>query len=108
VWKWLAGTPDHDDFIKEQNKINELIEYNNKQSIINSKLFNEIESLSEDFKKVFIDQDLPLRKHRLRLLTLDLLNLIDTITLAKIDVFNTKILNNEDINIIYIYIHYPR
>jgi len=38
-----------------------------------------------------------LRKHRLRLLTFDLQNLIDTITLAKIDVFNTKILNNDDI-----------
>jgi len=64
VWKWLAGTPDHDDFIKIQNKINELIENNNKQFIINSKLFKEIESLSDDPKNVFIDQDLPLRKHR--------------------------------------------
>lgn len=23
VWKWLAGTPDHDDFIKIQNKISD-------------------------------------------------------------------------------------
>jgi len=84
VWKWLAGTPDHDGFIKIQNKIIELIENNNKQSIINSKLFKE--SLSDDFKNVFIDQDLPLRKHRVRLLTFDLQHLIDTIKLAKIDV----------------------
>jgi len=42
VWKWLAGTPDHDDFIKIQNKIDELIKNNNKQFIINSKLFKEI------------------------------------------------------------------
>jgi len=42
VWKWLAGTPDQDDFIKIQNKIDELIENNNKQFIINSKLFKEI------------------------------------------------------------------
>jgi len=97
VWKWLAGTPDHDDFIKIQNKIDELIENNNKQFIINSKLFKERESLFDYFKNVFIDQDLPLRKHRLRLLTFDLQNLSDTITLAKIDVFNTKILNNDDI-----------
>jgi len=97
VWKWLAGTPDHDDFIKIQNKINELIENNNKQFKINSKLFKEMEALSDDFKNVFIDQDLPLRKHRLRLLTFDLQNLIDTITLAKIYVFNTKILSNDDI-----------
>jgi len=51
-------------------------------------LFKEIESLSEDFKQVFIHQDLPLRKHLLLLLT----------TSAKVDVFNTKILNNENIN----------
>jgi len=35
------------------------------------------------------------------LLTYDLINLMDTITLAKIDVFNTKILNNDDIQEIY-------
>jgi len=64
VWKWLGGTPDYDDFIKIQNKINELIKKNNKQFIINSKLFKEIESLSDHFKNVFIDQELPLRKHR--------------------------------------------
>ncbi len=64
MWKWLGGTPDYDDFIKIQNKINELIKKNNKQFIINSKLFKEIESLSDHFKNVFIDQELPLRKHR--------------------------------------------
>jgi len=35
------------------------------------------------------------------LLTYDPMNLMDTITLAKIDVFNTKILNNDDIQEIY-------
>ncbi len=70
VWKWLAGPPDHDDFIKIQNKINDLIENNNQQFIINSKLFKEIKSLSDHFKNIFIDQELPLRKNRLRLLTL--------------------------------------
>ena len=58
-----------------------------KQFIINSKLFNEIKSLSDHFKNIFIDQELPLRKHRLRLLTFDLQNLIDTITVAKIDLY---------------------
>jgi len=38
VWKWLAGTSDHDDFIKIHIKNNELIENNNRQFIINSKL----------------------------------------------------------------------
>jgi len=30
LWKWIAGTPDHDDFITVQNKIDNLIENNNK------------------------------------------------------------------------------
>jgi len=90
VWKWLAGTPDHDDFIKVHNQINDLIENNNKQFIINSKLFKETESLSEELKKVFIDQDLLLRKHRLRLLTFDLKNLIVTITLTMFLMKNLK------------------
>jgi len=38
-------------------------------------LFKEIESPPEDLKKVFIDQDLLLRKHRLRFLTFDQQNL---------------------------------
>jgi len=58
-------------------------------------LFNEIKSLFDHFKNIFNVQELPLRKHRLRLLTFDLQNIIDTVTLAKIDVFNTKMLNNE-------------
>jgi len=60
-------------------------------------LYNEIKSLSDHFKNSFIDQELPLRKHCLRLLIFDLQNIIDTITLAIIDAFNTKMLNNEDI-----------
>jgi len=52
-------------------------------------------------KRLFKDQEIPLRKYRLRLLTYDLMNLMDTISLAKIDVFNTKILNNDDIQEIY-------
>lgn len=107
IWKWIAGTPDHDDFITVQNKIDDLIQNNNNQFVINSKLFNEIKSLSNNLQTVLSNQELPLRKHRLRLLTYDLMNLMDTITLAKIDVFNTKILNAEDIQEIYKHEHKP-
>jgi len=48
-------------------------------------------TLTHTFKTAFKDQEIPLRKYRLRLLTYDLMNLMDTITVAKIDVFNTKI-----------------
>lgn len=85
VLKWLAGTPDHDDVVTIENKINELIDNNNKHQIINSKLFDEVKILSTNLKSVFTSQELPLRKHRLHLITYDLQNLIDTITLAKMD-----------------------
>jgi len=29
LWKWIAGTPDHDDLITVQNKIDDLIQNNN-------------------------------------------------------------------------------
>jgi len=62
-----------------------MTENNNEQFIITFKLFNEIKSLSDHFKHIFIDQELPLRKHRLRLLTFNFQNIINTIILAKID-----------------------
>jgi len=87
--------------ITVQNKIDDLIQNNNNQFVIYSKLFKEIKTLSDNLQTVLSNQEFPFRKHRLRLLTYDLMNLMDTITLAKIDVFNTKILNAEEIQEIY-------
>jgi len=53
-----------------------MTENNNEQFIITFKLFNEIKSLSDHFKHIFIDQELPLRKHRLRLLTFDFIKIL--------------------------------
>jgi len=52
LWKWIAGTPDHDDLITVQNKIDNLIQNNNNQFVINSKLFKEIKTLSENLQTV--------------------------------------------------------
>jgi len=101
IWKWIAGTPGHDDFRTIQNKIDDLIQNNKDQFDINSKIYKEIKSLSEEFKTAFKDQEIPLRKYRLRLLTYDLKNLKDTVTLAKMYVFNTQILSADDIQEIY-------
>jgi len=101
LWKWIAGTPDHDDFITVQNKIDNLIENNNNQFTKNSKLFIEVKCLTENLKNVVFNEETILRKHRLRLLTFDLQNLLDTIILAKTKIFNTKILNENEIKEIY-------
>jgi len=97
LWKWIAGTPEHDDLVTVQNNIDDLIQSNNNQFVNNSKLFKEIKTLSENLQTVPLNQEFAFRKHRLRLLTYDLMNLMDTITLAKIDVFNTNIVNAEEI-----------
>jgi len=39
LWKWTAGTPDHDDLITVQNKNDDLTKNNNNQFVINSKFF---------------------------------------------------------------------
>jgi len=56
LWKCIAGTPDHDDFITVQNKIDNLIENNNKQFTINSKLFNKVKYLTENLKNVVFNE----------------------------------------------------
>jgi len=98
LWKWIAGTPDHDDLITVQNKIYDLIQNNNNQYVINSKLFKEIKTLSENLQTVLSNLEFPFRKHRLRLLTYELL--IDN-HVAKcnnryyvISNFKTEIINN--------------
>jgi len=57
LWKWIAGTPNHDDSIKVQNKIDGLIQNNNNQFVINSKLrsdelngYNYAEEIQEIYK----------------------------------------------------------
>jgi len=52
LWKWIAGTPDHDDLITVKNNIDDLIQNNNNQFVINSKLFKEIKTLCENLQTV--------------------------------------------------------
>jgi len=87
--------------ITVQNKIDDLIQNSNNQFVISFKLFKEIKTLSKNLQTVLSNQEFAFRKHRLRLLTYDLMNLMDTITSAKIDVFSNKILNAEEIQDIY-------
>jgi len=53
IWKWIAGIPNHDN-------------NNNDQFVINSKLFKEIRSLSEEFKVAFKNREIPLRNKQER------------------------------------------
>ncbi len=101
AWKWLSGTPDHDDLIRIENKINELTENNNKQFTINSRIFQEVQLMTKILNTIVVKKESKVRQHRLQLITLDIQNLIDTITLAKTNILNTKILNEQDIKEIF-------
>lgn len=91
IWKWIAGTPDHDDEITIENKINDLVANNNRQFTINSKLFEAINSIKHTVKDELISK-------KCKFIIFELQNLINTLTLAKLKLLNPAILNIEDMN----------
>lgn len=96
IFKWITGTPDHEDMITIQTKVNELIQNNNQQNQINSAIFKEVTKITTLLRNIKINQEFLLKKYRLKLLSLDLQNLLDTITFSKARILNPKILNKED------------
>lgn len=90
IFKFITGTPDHDDMILVQTKLNDLIENNNKLSVINSRLAKHIEHLTR-----------PGENHLDLLfewLAFELSQIIETINLAKMGILNTAVLNLNEIN----------
>lgn len=98
IWKWITGTPDHDDFTYITNKINDLITNNNKQYATNSELFSIIKKLSNTVNTLTGHAyERIVRRHRLKLVINDLQNTIQTISLAKASILNPTILHYKEI-----------
>lgn len=97
IFKWITGTPDHNDLITLQNKINDLVENNNKQNQINSAIFKEIQKVTNLLENLKSDEEFAMKKQRLKLLSFDLQNLRDAITFSKANILYSKILNNHDV-----------
>lgn len=98
IWKWIAGTPDHDDFVLIKNKLNELTENNNKQFVTNSKLFKAITEITETVNNLKgSSRIVKFLKQRNNLIINELHNLIQTIALAKANILNPAILNLKEI-----------
>ncbi|XP_059219944.1 uncharacterized protein LOC131995334 [Stomoxys calcitrans] len=73
AWKWITGTPDHDDFIFITNKINDLITNNNRQYVTNSELFKTVERLSTAVRTLTGHAyEKMVRRHRLGVVITDL------------------------------------
>lgn len=84
--KFITGTPDHDDLVTVESKLNQLVKNNNNLAIINSRLLHQLENISPVFG----------RENALVLfewLAMELTEIINTINLAKLGVLNTKVLN---------------
>lgn len=90
IIKFVTGTPDHDDMELVQNKLNDLIENNNRLAVINSKLQRNIDYLtksSEYHLEILFEW-----------LARELDQIIQTINLAKVGILNTAVLNLDEIN----------
>lgn len=83
--KFIAGTPDHYDMMTVQNRINDLIENNNKMNII---LSNKFENINGEF----IDSE-----YLIEMVEHELSQMIHTINLAKAGILNTSILDLDEV-----------
>lgn len=108
AWKWLAGTPDHEDFITIKQKINNVLENNNKQVIINSlfndrinnitKIVNQIQYLAQNNQK-YGNEFLESIQYKVKLLKEDLTNVNYAIHWAKSNVVNSMMLTSKEISL---------
>lgn len=96
IFKWITGTPDHNDMVTIQNKVNDLIVNNNKQNKINSAIFKEIGRVTR-LLSLKLDKEFLLKKYRLQLLSKDLQTLRDAITFSKAKILYSNILNDHDV-----------
>lgn len=97
LWKWLAGSPDHDDLVLITNKLSELAENNNKQFTTNSDIFEAINQLRKSVQNLEGNSHARMTMRMNKLIITELQNMIQTITLAKVGILNPAILNLQDI-----------
>lgn len=108
AWKWLAGTPDHEDFVTIKQKINNVLENNNKQVIINSLFNNRINNITRIINQIqnFVQKDqifgnefLESIQYKIKLLKEDLINVNYAIHWAKTNVVNSMMLTSKEISL---------
>lgn len=104
--KVVAGTPDFDDFEKLKLNQDQLIQSNNRQIEINTKIQIQISKLTDALNAILSNRKEQIDTGNLfevllsrnRMIIIELQNLLLSIALAKINVVNTIILDREDFN----------
>lgn len=106
AWKWIAGNPDHDDFITIKEKMTDTLKNNNKQVIIN-KLYNDrINNITRVQNKIYklLSEDSNFQndvvvnaQYKIKLIKEDLENINYAIHWAKMGIINSIILSKNEI-----------
>lgn len=88
IVKFITGVPDHYDLIEIQKSLNDIIENNNKQIIVNSKVENLLNNLNKD---TIIDSLL------LKEILYELANIVKNLNFSKQNIFFSESLNLKDV-----------
>lgn len=113
AWKWIAGSPDHDDLEILTKKTNKILRNNNKQVVINKLTIgkiNELTRITNDIlesvnnghnKNNSLKEQLgTLLKYKLDTVKEELTNIQHAMHWAKVGVVNSFLLTSEEINIV--------
>lgn len=111
AWKWIAGSPDHDDFEILEKKTNKMLRNNNKQVVINilsienfkeiTKITNEIlRNINSSSTNSIKEQAITVLKYKLDIIKEEIINIQYAMHWAKIGIINSFILSYTEINII--------
>lgn len=108
AWKYIAGTPDHDDFEMLEFDINELNQNNNKQVVINQMLSDRMNNVTKIVNEIsnaivknsHLNNEIALTlQNRIRLIKEQLINIHYAIQWAKSGVINSIILDKLEIKL---------
>lgn len=109
AWKWLAGTPDHDDFKLLTDQAENLLRNNENQIVINKAIERRLQVITNmtnlvlnnigttDAYKIQIIQDV---EHKLKILNEELRNINYAIQWAKVGIVNSFILSKSELGTI--------
>lgn len=108
AWKWIAGNPDHEDFEIIKNRMNNVLENNNKQVIINqlynerinnvTNIVNELNNAIKHESKV-IDQFITNIQYKIKIVKEELTNINYAIHWAKSGIVNSLILSKAEVKL---------
>lgn len=111
AWKWMSGSPDADDLEMIDSKIFNVTENNNKQISINDNLYDGLNNMTETINELIKEENRTIsvvhaKNNLLRIiLNLDIINqeiinIQNSILLAKVGIVNGRILKLKEIKLI--------